>query len=135
MTQHKPENATSTSAADSRPATAGGGDIPDDPQALAEDIERTRHQVGDSVAALTAKLDVKAQLKDTAGRMKDRVSAVTGEVTGKITDKAGAAEQLRGTAAKVTHAADEQRIPFAVAAGGLVLLAGAWLTWVIRRRR
>ena len=136
MTPNKPENPTSMSAADSRPATAGGGDIPDEPQALAEDIERTRHQVGDSVAALTAKLDAKAQLKDTAGRMKDRVSAVTGEVTGKITDKAGAAgQQLRGTAAKATHAADEQRIPFAVAAGVLVLLAGAWLTWVIRRRR
>lgn len=46
------------------PVAAGEADIPDDPRALAEDIERTRHQVGDSIAALTAKLDVKAQLRE-----------------------------------------------------------------------
>jgi hypothetical protein len=116
--------------------TAGGGAaIPDDPQELAEDIKLTRQQVGDTVEALTTKLDPKAQLRDTAGRMKTRVSAVTGQVAGKITDKAGpAGQRLRGTAAKAARGADEQRVPLAVAAGVAALLLGTWMTWVMRRR-
>lgn len=62
MTADQPQGKQGTPAA-TAPAT-GEADIPDDPRALAEDIERTRHQVGDSIAALTAKLDVKAQLRD-----------------------------------------------------------------------
>jgi hypothetical protein len=131
-----------TAKGQKRETTPGGAGIPDDPQALAEDIVRTRHQVGDTVEALATKLDPKAQLRDTkaqfrdtAGRMKDRVSATTGEVTGKITDKAGTVgKQLRGTTAKAARNADEQRGPLAVAAGVAVLLVGAWITWVMRRR-
>lgn len=117
-------------------------DIPDDPQELAEDIKQTREQVGQTVEALTNKLDpkvqlqeTKAQLRETAGRMKGRVSAATGEATSKITDKAGTVgQQVRGTAAKAARGADEQRVPLAVVAGVAVLLAGAWITWVMRRR-
>jgi Protein of unknown function (DUF3618) len=117
-------------------------DIPDDPQELAEDIKQTREQVGQTVEALTNKLDpkvqlreTKAQLRETAERMKGRVSATTGEVTSKVTDKAGTVgQQLRGTAAKAAHGADEQRVPLAVVAGVAVLLMGAWITWVMRRR-
>jgi hypothetical protein len=66
--------------------------------------------------------------------MKGRVSATTGEVTSKITDKAGTVgQQLRGTA-KTARSADEQRVPLAVVAGVAVLLMGAWITWVMRRR-
>ena len=122
--------------------TGGGSDIPDDPQALAEDIQQTRQQVGDTVEALATKLDPKAQLRETAGRMKERVSATTGEVTGKAKEKAGtvkekagtAGKQLRDTTAKAARGADEQRVPLAVAAGVAVLLLGAWITWVVRRR-
>ena len=73
--------------------------------------------------------------------MKGRVSAAgrraatTGEVTSKVTDKAGTVgQQVRGTAAKAARGADEQRVPLAVAAGVAVLLAGAWIAWVMRRR-
>ena len=128
--------------AEGRRTAARGTDIPDDPQELAEDIKQTREQVGQTVEALTNKLDPKvqlqekkAQLRETAGRMKGRVSTTTGEVTSKITDKAGTAgQQLRGTAAKAAHSADEQRVPLAVVAGVAVVLMGAWITWVMRRR-
>jgi len=109
--------------------------MPDDPQALAEDIKQTREQVGQTVEALTNKLDPKVQLRETAERMKGRVSATTGEVTSKVTDKAGTVgQQVRTTAAKAARGADEQRVPLAVAAGVAVLLVGAWITWVMRRR-
>jgi hypothetical protein len=141
MTVDKPAGKTG------QPATgqvtgAGGTDIPDDPQELAEDIRQTREQVGQTVEALTNKLDPKvqlrerkAQLRETAERMKGRVSATTGEATNKVTDKAGSVgQQLRGTAAKAARGADEQRVPLAVVAGVAVLLMGAWVTWVMRRR-
>ncbi len=130
-----PAHGTGQLAADSRPAAHGGADIPDDPRELAEDIKRTRQQVGDTVEALATKLDPKAQLRGTAGRMKDRVSATTGEVTGKITDKAGTmGQQLRASAAKAARSADEQRVPLAVTAGVAALLLGAGIAWVMRRR-
>jgi hypothetical protein len=138
MTADNPADQTGQPAKGQRTAT----DIPDDPQELAEDIKQTREQVGETVEALTNKLDpkvqlreTKAQLRDTAERMKGRVSATTGEVTSKVTDKAGTVgQQLRGTAAKAAHGADEQRVPLAVVAGVAVLLMGAWITWVMRRR-
>jgi hypothetical protein len=138
MTADNPADQTGQPAEGRRTAT----DIPDDPQELAEDIKQTREQVGQTVEALTNKLDpkvqlqeTKAQLRETAERMKGRVSATTGEVTSKVTDKAGTVgQQLRGTAAKAAHGADEQRVPLAVVAGVAVLLMGAWITWVMRRR-
>jgi len=122
-----------------RPARKGQGaaaaDIPNDPQELVEDIKQTRAQVGETVEALTAKLDPKTQLRQTKERMKERISATTGEVTSKVTGKAGTVgQQLRGTAAKAARGADEQRVQLAVVAGVAVLLMGAWITWVVRRR-
>ena len=135
MTVDKPAGKTGQPAQGQGTAAAGGTDIPDDPQELAEDIKQTREQVGQTVEALTNKLDPKVQLRETAGRMKGRVSAATGEATSKITDKAGTVgQQVRGTAAKAARGADEQRVPLAVVAGVAILLMGAWITWVMRRR-
>jgi hypothetical protein len=135
MTADNPAGKTGQPAKGQRTAAAGGTDIPDDPQELAEDIKQTREQVGQTVEALTNKLDPKVQLRETAERMKGRVSATTGEVTSKVTDKAGTVgQQVRTTAAKAARGADEQRVPLAVAAGVAVLLAGAWIAWVMRRR-
>ena len=138
MTADNPADQTGQPAKGRRTAT----DIPDDPQELAEDIKQTREQVGQTVEALTNKLDpkvqlqeTKAQFRETAGRMKGRVSATTGEVARKITDKAGTVgQQVRGTAAKAARNAHQQRVPVAVVAGAAVLLAGAWIAWVMRRR-
>ena len=142
MTADMPTGQPGQSAKGRRTATAQGTDIPDDPQELAEDIKQTREQVGQTVEALTNKLDpkvqlqeTKAQFRETAERMKGRVSATTGEVASKITDKAGTVgQQVRGTAAKAARNADQQRVPVAVVAGAAVLLAGAWIAWVMRRR-
>jgi hypothetical protein len=119
------------------------GPIPGDPEALAEDIERTRERLGDTVEALTAKLDVTGRARDRAGQVKDRIVNVTGDVTGKIAGKTGnlkqqlttenLKQQLTTTTARVRRAAGQRPVPFAAAAG-LVLLVGAWLTRAIKRR-
>ena len=135
MSADMPTGQPGQSAKGRRTATAQGTDIPDDPQELAEDIKQTREEVGQTVEALTNKLDPKVQLRETAERMKGHVSATTGEVTSKVTDKAGTVgQQVRTTAAKAARGADEQGVPLAVAAGVAVLLVGAWITWVMRRR-
>jgi ElaB/YqjD/DUF883 family membrane-anchored ribosome-binding protein len=57
------------------PITAAGGTPPppsDDPDAIRADIERTREQLGDSVEALAAKTDVKAQARQRLAATKDR---------------------------------------------------------------
>jgi hypothetical protein len=134
MTTDRPANQTGEPTKGRRPAERGT-DIPDDPQELAEDIKQTREQVGQTVEALTTKLDPKLQLRETAERMKGRVSATTGEVTSKVTGKAGTVgQQVRTTAAKAARGADEHRMPLAVAAGVAVLVAGAWVVWAMRRR-
>jgi hypothetical protein len=134
MTTDRPAGQTGEPTKGRRPAERGT-DIPDDPQELAEDIKQTREQVGQTVEALTTKLDPKLQLRETAERMKGRVSATTGEVTSKVTGKAGTVgQQVRTTAAKAARGADEHRMPLAVAAGVAVLVAGAWVVWAMRRR-
>jgi hypothetical protein len=135
MTTNERAEKASKPAKGARTAPAAQADIPDDPQELAEDIKQTRAQVGQTVEALTAKLDPKTQLRETAEHVKDRVSATTGEVTSKVTGRAGTVgQQLRGAAAKAARGADERRVPLAVAAGVAVLLAGAWIAWAMRRR-
>jgi CHASE3 domain sensor protein len=70
------------------PADHGPGDAPPDGiQALTEEIERTREDIGETVAALAAKADLMARarekasevagrLRDTAGKVKEQAAAI-----------------------------------------------------------
>ena len=46
---------------------------PDDPQQLAEEIERTRQRLGETVEALAAKTDVKARAQEKANQLTTRL--------------------------------------------------------------
>jgi hypothetical protein len=48
---------------------------PNDPEALREEIERTREHLGQTVEALVAKADVKARAQDEASRLIGRLKA------------------------------------------------------------
>jgi hypothetical protein len=84
------------------PASPAPGDAPpDDIQALTEDIERTREDIGETIAALAAKTDIKARarekagevagrLRDTAGKVKEQI-AVPGQHRVALTSAAGVA--------------------------------------------
>ena len=70
------------------PADPGPGDVPPDSiQALTEEIKQTREDVGQTVAALAARADIKARvreeesevarrLRDTADKVKEQIMAV-----------------------------------------------------------
>jgi Protein of unknown function (DUF3618) len=133
--------------------------IPSDPQALAQDIERTRQQLGDSVEALVAKADVSAQVRGKAVEMKGRVAGAAGVAADRITAKtadlrhqlpaatsdvtqavaAGGAKAWQITPAPVQQATTraartvrERPGPYAATAGVLLLLG--WLVWRRGRR-
>ena len=89
-----------------RPAAAARETIPSDPQALAEDIERTRQQLGDHpVEALAANVDVGAQARSKAAEMKTRVAGAAGTAADRITAKAAdLRHQLPGKTSGLTKA-------------------------------
>jgi hypothetical protein len=74
--------------------TAGEtGSPPDNPDALVEEINRTREELGNTVEALAAKVDVKA-------RAQQRATEVSGQLKSKVRDVgqglSGKADQLKG---------------------------------------
>lgn len=76
--------------ADDRPDPAHGTSV----EEIAEDIERTRHEVGETVSALNDKLDVKGRAQDKAVDTKERVAEAAEttcqNVVNAVTDDAGA---------------------------------------------
>ena len=114
------------SAADSGSSTGPDAGAPgqDDTAALVEDINRTRAELGDTVEALVAKVDVKAQAKQ-------RVAEVSTQAKEKLqTMKQGLADQasqLTGTAeqARQAAAANGKTMLGAGASGGQTVQRGA----------
>jgi ElaB/YqjD/DUF883 family membrane-anchored ribosome-binding protein len=53
------------------------------PEEIRADIERTRHELGDTAAAVAAKADVKAQAKAKAEEAKQRATEKKDELLGK----------------------------------------------------
>jgi uncharacterized protein YjbJ (UPF0337 family) len=75
------------------PAAVAGQDVsaaaapPDDPQQLAEEIKRTREQLGETVEQLAAKADVKARAQDKASQLTGRLKDKAGQVQRQLADK------------------------------------------------
>ncbi|MBV9415663.1 MAG: DUF3618 domain-containing protein [Solirubrobacterales bacterium] len=112
-----------TGSSDSEAATQSS-----DPEEIRREIESTREELGDTVAALAAKADVKTQAKQ-------RIQATKATVTGKKNELMGKAKQASpqtaSTAAtSVSQKARENPVPV-TAAGAFAFgfLAG----WAMRR--
>jgi ElaB/YqjD/DUF883 family membrane-anchored ribosome-binding protein len=80
----------------------------EDPNAIREDIERTRSEMGDTVEALGYKADVKS-------RAKDRISETKNKLTGKASDVAPDGEQVKRAAGVA------QENPLGLAIGGVAV--------------
>ncbi len=82
-------------------ADAAPGDAPpDDAQAQAREIERTREELGQTVAALAAKADVKARARDKVAELSGRLPK-SAQVKEQITARAGTVgDQLAGKTAE-----------------------------------
>lgn len=73
-----------------QPADAGSS-VPDDPDQLKQDIERTREQLGETVEALVTKADVRAQAKDKVGQLTDKLKGTTAQARQQATARAAQA--------------------------------------------
>ena len=72
--------------------------VPDDPQALAEDIRQAREQLGEAVGALAAKTDVKARAREKASQVSGRVRGATARAGQQAKDRSRTlGRQLAGT--------------------------------------
>ena len=79
-----------------QPADAGSS-VPDDPEQLRQDIERTREQLGETVEALVAKADVKAQAKDKVGQLTGKLKGTTAQAKEQASARAAQAREQLAT--------------------------------------
>lgn len=135
-----------TPAEDSSAIAASGEQSADDasartPAEIEQDIERTREDLGDTVAALAEKTDVKARAKDKVEEVKGSVADKKDELASKaqakkaeFASKAQDASPSSVDTGQVAAAAREkaQQPPY-IAAGAV--LAGFVLGLVVARRR
>jgi ElaB/YqjD/DUF883 family membrane-anchored ribosome-binding protein len=89
------------------------------PEEIEADIERTRREMGDTVAAVAEKADVKAQAKSKVDEAKARLADKKDDVLHRTRE---AAPNSAGDGAdKVARVASENRRPLII--GGAVLIA------------
>lgn len=90
-------------------------ELSDDPDEIRVQIEETRADLGDTVEALAAKADVKAQVKNKLADVRDKIGAAT-------------PGQARGAIGSVPERVKGRPVP-------VVFAAGLLLGWLIGRRR
>jgi ElaB/YqjD/DUF883 family membrane-anchored ribosome-binding protein len=95
---------------------------PDDPAQLREDIERTRQDLGDTVAALAEKTDVKTRAKDKVAEVKQNVNERRTELVARARESSP--DSANSAAGQVRAKAEEKPIHTAAIAafvGGFLL--------------
>ena len=96
-----------------------GAQPTDDKEALRAEIEQTRAELGETVEALSAKADVKAQVKDKVEENKAKLRDQQVRAQAKLRDQKVLAQAKYG---EVSEQAKANPAPFAAAAGGVVAL-------------
>jgi len=102
--------------------TAPAQQTPDDPEQLREEIERTRQDLGDTVAALAEKTDVKTRAKDKVAEVKQTVNERRTELVSRARENSP--DGANSAAAQVRAKAEEKPIHTAAIAafvGGFLL--------------
>ncbi len=116
-----------------RPAVSAAGDETTGgqkaPEELRREIEQTREQLGDTVGALAAKTDVKAQARDRIAAVKDTAQQKKDEFVSKA--KHATPDSASAGAQQVASRIQERPVP--VAAGG-AFAAGLLVGWLLGRR-
>lgn len=106
------------------------------PDEIRREIEATRLELGETVEALAAKTDVKAQAKQRISAVKDTTQQKKDDVVAKAKEAApdsasAGVQQAAATAQHVAATAQQTPLPFA-AAGAFA--AGVLIGWLLARR-
>jgi hypothetical protein len=105
---------------------AAGSRTPEQ-EALAEEIERTREKLGETVEALAAKADVKGRAQRRAAEVRGNLLGKASAAKDKVTAQPG---ELRGQAVVIVRG---HGVEAAAAAAAVAALVFAW--FALRRRR
>jgi Protein of unknown function (DUF3618) len=119
-----PERTTVGDAPTAAPAQA----MPEDPAEMREEIERTRQDLGDTVAALAEKTDVKARAKDKVAEVKSNVTEKKTELMGRARESSP--EGASSAATQVKTKAQQNPVPTAA----LAAFVGGFLFGRITKR-
>lgn len=116
-----------TPAANPEPAKDAG------PEEIQKDIERTREELGETVEALAAKLDVKAQAKHKSEAAKARAASAASVARKRVSDAAAAASgrfaQISRRASAHVPQDEGQRKQLVLAASGVAGAVAGALIW------
>jgi len=108
---------------------AEAGRPPEDPAELRADIEQTRQDLGDTVAALAEKTDVKTRAKEKVAEVRHTVSEKRTEMMDRA--KESSPEGASSAAVQVREKAQANPVPTAAIAA----LAGGFLLGRLTKRR
>lgn len=100
-------------------STATGANESREPEEIREDIEQTRDELGDTVAAVAEKTDVKQQARAKVGELKGQANAKAKELSAKA--KEAAPDSAGEGVEQAQRLAKENPVPLAFAG---VFLAG-----------
>jgi ElaB/YqjD/DUF883 family membrane-anchored ribosome-binding protein len=95
---------------------------PQDPELLRADIERTREDLGDTVAALAEKTDVKARAREKVAEVRENVNQKRTEVVGRARE--ASPDGANSAAVQIRAKAQENPVPVAAVGafiGGFLL--------------
>jgi CHASE3 domain sensor protein len=98
---------------------------PNDTEALREEVTQTREDLAETAQALSDKLNVKKQAKESASQLRERMRVLPSQTVGAVRREAPRA------ASKANEVTQNYR---SAVIGGSVLIV-AVLVWVIARRR
>lgn len=120
--------------------SAAGPELTDDsartPQQVREEIEQTRTELGDTVAALAGKTDVKAQAKQTVDAAKENVTGRVSEIKQNVTDKKDdfVSSAQEATPQSASDAGQRVKAFIAENAVAVAAVSAFALGWLIRSR-
>ena len=100
-----------------------------EPEEIEQEIGQTREELGETVAALTEKADVKKQAKAKASAAKKKATATKEQIASKA--KEVTPESAASGMQQAQQVARENRVPVIV---GLAAFGGFVLGWAIGRR-
>jgi ElaB/YqjD/DUF883 family membrane-anchored ribosome-binding protein len=109
--------------------TPSGAEEPRSPEKIRHEIDQTREELGDTVEALAAKTDVKAQVKDRVEEIRSDAEQRKEELLTKA--KEAVPESAGAGAQQVAETVKAKPVPFS-AAGAFA--AGLLVGWLLRRK-
>src|SRR3954463_7156706 len=96
----------------------------EDPDAIRQEIEDTRSQMGETIEAIGYKTDVKARAKDSVSEKTDAVKDKVNSVMGRARDSTPSGDDVRQGAKQAASTVQENPLGLAIGAVAVGFVAG-----------